>query len=107
MKCLLCSLYVVLDFCVPGVSVVLSFCFYAMLVWCHINQSINRFPGKNYKSEYRKTDISIEIVKKETYAYLIGSNSVLPSAFPAVSYSTSGLCAILMQSVHTVESAHT
>ena len=68
-------------------------------------QSINRFPGKNYKSEYRKTDISIEIVKKkETYGYLIGSNTVLPSAFPAVSYSTLGLCAILIRSVHTVES---
>jgi len=39
-KCLPCSLYVVLDFCVFGLG--LFSCFCAMPVWCHINQPINQ-----------------------------------------------------------------
>ena len=39
-NCLPCCLYVVLDFCVFGIAR-LFFCFCAMPVWCHINQSIN------------------------------------------------------------------
>ena len=46
-----------------------------------------------------KTDSSIEIVKKVTYVYLIGSKAVLLSVFPAVSYLTSGPSAILIQSI--------
>ena len=46
-----------------------------------------------------KTDRNIEIVKKETYVYLIGSKAVLPSAFLAVSYLTLGLSNNLIQSI--------
>ena len=44
-----------------------------------------------------RTDRSIEVVKKLTYVYLIGSKALLLSAFPAVSYLTSRPSAILIR----------